>query len=271
MNGPIQEAFKTVDGTTLHLHIFRPDTHTEENAHPAIVFFFCGGWRGFDYTRLFPRSAYLASRGMVCLSAEVRVAPVHGTPAEACVIDAKSAIRYVRTNAEVLGIDPNRIAAGGGSAAGCVTACRGVVTGFEEAGEDLSISSRPDAMVLFNPRLDTVNDRGVELFGSLKKAQPLSPVHRVKSGNPPSLIMHGTADKRLDVDHMRRFEKAMQDAGNRCDLRLYEGAGHGFFNFSDGNNPWFIETLQDTDQFFVSLGYLEGTERVASFDFSTFY
>lgn len=276
---PFVQPFKTIGDTTLNLHIIKPDTPPKKNGYPAIVFFFCGGWRGFNHRALFPQSAYLASRGVMCFNAEVRVNAIHGTPAETCVIDAKSAIRYVRQNAATLNVDPNRIAASGGSAAGCVTACCGIINGYEETGEDLSISSRPDAMLLFNPRLDTIcegdsegqkwqQNRLIEIFGDSEKGRPLSPVHNVKPGNPPALIMHGTADERLEVNHMLRFQTAMHNAGNRCDLQLYEGAGHGFFHYRDGNNPWFIETMQHTDRFLASLSFIEGEEQTASFDYT---
>ena len=51
-------------------------------------------------------------------------------------------------------IDPERIAAGGGSAGGHVAAACGTLSGFDEESEDETISSRPDALVLFNPVFD---------------------------------------------------------------------------------------------------------------------
>ena len=132
-------------------------------------------------------------------------------------------------------------------------------------------------MLLFNPRLDTICEgpgqerqiqRLTEIFGDREKGRPLSPVHNVKPGNPPALIMHGTADDRLEVDHMRRFQTAMHNAENRCELELYEGAGHGFFHYRDGNNPWFYETMQAVDQFLVSLDYIQDEEQTASFNYT---
>ena len=269
MSGPFKQPFKTIGNVTLNMYLFRPDEGADRAGRPAIVFFFCGGWRGFDATKFYPQSTYLASRGMVCLNAEVRVGPEHGTTPTECVVDSKSAIRYVRAHASELGVDPDRIVAAGGSAAGHVSACCGVVEGFDEAGEDLSVGSRPDAMVLFNPALDTTDlERRVALFGGMDRARALSPVHQVKPGAPPALVMHGRADEVVDVGQAVRFEEAMAAAGNRCDLRLYDGQGHGFFNFRDGNNPMFTETLRETDRFLASLGYLDGDGCVDSFRYT---
>ena len=274
---PATHPFKTIDDVTLNLYTIKPETPPPQNGYPAVVFFFCGGWKGFNHEALYPQSAYLASRGIMCFNAEVRVNAIHGTEAEKCVVDAKSAIRYVRQHAKTFNVNPNQIASSGGSAAGCVAAACGVVPNYEEEGEDLSISSRSDAMLLFNPRLDTICEgegqerqiqRLTEIFGDREKGRPLSPVHNVKPGNPPALIMHGKADDRLEVDHMLRFQTAMHNAGNRCDLQLYDGAGHGFFHYRNGNNPWFKETMQHTDQFLVSLGYIQGDEQTASFEYT---
>ena len=63
-------------------------------------------------------------------------------------------MRWLRAHADELNIDPNRIASGGGSAGGHVGACTGTVPGQDAPDEDMAISSRPNAMVLFNPVVD---------------------------------------------------------------------------------------------------------------------
>ena len=78
---------------------------------------------------------------MVAMTAEYRIRNMHGTLTTACVADVKSAVRWVRANAVKLGVDPDRIAAGGGSAGGHVAACTGVIDGFESKDEDDKISS----------------------------------------------------------------------------------------------------------------------------------
>ena len=91
---------------------------------------------------------------MVAMAAEYRVYSRHKARVVDCVADAKSAIRWVRKNADRLGIDPDRIASGGGSAGGHLAAAVGTLEEFDEPDEDSSISSCPNAMLLFNPALD---------------------------------------------------------------------------------------------------------------------
>ena len=76
----------------------------------AIVFFFGGGWVGGTPKQFFPHCTYLASRGMVAISAEYRVKDRHGVTPLECVLDGKSAVRWVRAHASELGIDPTLIA-----------------------------------------------------------------------------------------------------------------------------------------------------------------
>ena len=149
-----QVTYKTVGDVKLALHLFEPKGHSAEKKSPAIVFFFGGGWTSGTPTQFYPHCAYFAGRGVLAAAADYRVKSRHGVTPDVCVKDAKSAVRWLRRHADELGIDPGKIAAGGGSAGGHIAACAGTVKGYEEEGEDLEISSRPDALVLFNPALD---------------------------------------------------------------------------------------------------------------------
>src|SRR5688572_13478925 len=105
--------FKQVDGVELNLYVFKPKLN-EGDRRPAIVFFFGGGWSGGSPEQFAPHCRYLASRGMVAIAADYRVAKRHSVKAVDCVRDAKSAIRWVRQHAKELGVDPDRIVAAGG-------------------------------------------------------------------------------------------------------------------------------------------------------------
>ncbi len=146
--------YKTVDNFDLMMHVFEPATRNQKQT-AAIVFFFGGGWVNGTPAQFFEHCRYLASRGMTTFSAEYRVKNRHGVTPRACVADGKSAVRWIRARASEYGLDAHRIAAGGGSAGGHVAACAGLLSGYEQEGEDLEVSSVPDALVLFNPVLDT--------------------------------------------------------------------------------------------------------------------
>ena len=164
--------YKKTDKGELSLHVFNPLNHKATDKRPCIVFFFGGGWTGGTPRQFYQQAKHFAARGMVAVSAEYRVKNVHGTTPFECVEDGKSAIRYVRQHADELGIDPNRIVASGGSAGGHVAACTGVIAGLEEEGEDVNVSSVPNAMILFNPCLDTTEKGyGLELVGVARKTE----------------------------------------------------------------------------------------------------
>ena len=153
-DGARVETYKNVGETQLSLHIFEPPASagSAKTSRPAIVFFFGGGWTSGSPAQFEQHCRHLAARGMVAIAADYRVASRHQAKPVDCVADAKSALRYVRANAARLGVDPRRIAAGGGSAGGHLTAAIATVPGFDAPGEDAKISAVPNALALFNPR-----------------------------------------------------------------------------------------------------------------------
>ena len=137
---------------------------------------------------------------MVAITADYRVSSRHQTKATACVEDGKSAVRWIRQNASKLGIDRNKVAAGGGSAGGHVAAAIATIDGFESQGEDLDISSRPDALTLFNPAIALDDIGKAFILPEEKKAtlpdrvgtnpKKLSPIiTSTKTCPPPSFFM----------------------------------------------------------------------------------
>jgi acetyl esterase/lipase/alpha-L-fucosidase len=248
--------YKTVDGVMLKLHIFNPPGHTPSDRTAAIVFFHGGGWRGGGYTHFSGQCDYLASRGMVAITVSYRTEKPHGTTPRECVKDAKSAIRWVRTHADELGIDPGRLAAGGGSAGGHMAAAAAMLKGFNEAGEDTSVSCVPNALVLLNP----VADNSSAGFGhDWVKAywEEFSPLHNIHKDAPPTLIMTGSEDTAFKVTSAKAYRDKMEELGLRCDLKIYEGQPHAFFN-KDRSLEMYYGTMLEADRFLVSLGYLSG-------------
>ncbi|NOT59313.1 MAG: alpha/beta hydrolase [Acidobacteria bacterium] len=253
--GAESHVYKTVGETKLYLHVFRPTDRKLKNL-PAIVFFFGGGWTNGNVNQFARHSEYLASRGMVAIVADYRVKSRHGVTPLECVSDAKSAMRWVRSHAKEFGIDAHRLAAGGGSAGGHLAAATAVINGYEEKGEDLKVSSRPNALALFNPALDLDFPSLEQMLGG--KRQEISPQQHVTKGAPPAIIFHGTADTTVPFKQAEAFCATMKQHGNRCELMPFEGRGHGFFNYGRGDGKDFYATLRATDEFLVSLGYLKG-------------
>lgn len=248
-----ERVYRRLEEVALTAHVFAPQARPSPRL-PAIVFFFGGGWVGGTPEQFFSQCEHLAGRGMVAVSAEYRVKARHGTTPFESVADAKAAVRWVRAQADELDIDPARVAAGGGSAGGHVAACTSLIPGYESPGEDVRISSAPDALVLFNPVVDTTAGDLAERFEG--RAAELSPLHHVRGGLPPTLIFHGTEDAVVPLAQVERFCAAMWAASNRCDLMVFPGYGHGFFNRGRNDEVPFHETLQMTDRFLVDLGWL---------------
>ena len=262
------EVYKKIGDVELNIYIFEPKGQPDGSDRSAIVFFFGGGWRQGSPKQFEPHCEYLASRGMVAMAADYRVSARHGTKALHCVADGKSAVRWIRANAERLGIDPARVAAGGGSAGGHVAACTGTIDGLDEPGEDLSISSRPDCLVLFNPAVVLApvgdqspfpKDRMAGLVSRMGiKPEKLSPYHHVSKGDPATIVFHGTGDSTVPYRTVELFAERMQEVGNTCRLVPFEGRPHGFFNYGRKGNADFKATVHAMDEFLIGNRFLEG-------------
>lgn len=267
MPGARAEIYRSAGDTDLRAWIFEPNGHSTDDARPAIVFFFGGGWNGGTPGQFKPQATYLATRGMVAIAVDYRVKSRNGTLANVAVSDAKAAIRWVRTHAGRLGIDPNRIAAGGGSAGGHLAAATATLPEHDDEGELAEVNCIPNALVLFNPVLITAPVPGQPGPGEerLKKlrsrlgAEPesMSPYHHVHPGLPPTIIFHGENDTTVPYDSAELFTEAMTAAGNRCKLVGYPNQGHGFFNPYRSDDSAYRDTIRRMDDFLVSLGWLE--------------
>jgi acetyl esterase/lipase len=259
IEGTKSETYRKVGDTELKVWIFEPAQKSAKPL-PAIVFFFGGGWSGGSPTQFEPHSRHLASRGMIAIVADYRVKTRQDAKPADCVSDAKACVRWVRANAARLGIDPERIAVGGGSAGGHLAASTATLPGLDTAKDDKSVSCLPNALVLFNPATVLTTFPGLDLKGfgaGLDKEKfgceptEISPIHHVKKGTPPTIIFHGKADTTVPYSTVEKFTEVMKAAGNRCELIGYEGQPHSFFNKSK-----YAETLAAADDFLVSLGYL---------------
>ncbi|MEM6280019.1 MAG: alpha/beta hydrolase [Verrucomicrobiota bacterium] len=262
IDGADEHIYKKIDEVELKLWAFSPEEDSD-NARPAMLFFFGGGWRSGSPIQFVPHSQYLSKRGMVGIVVDYRVASRHQTKAKACVEDARDAVRFLRKHASELGVDPDKILVGGGSAGGHIAACLGVIAEDPE--------SKPVAMALFNPACVLAPYEGAFEELAMKEKElsermgvpvkDLSPIHHVSDSSVPAVIFHGTEDKTVPYVTAAKFAEVMKAAGVKCVLHSYEGEGHGFFNANrqtkEGSDPVFPKTLEQLDAFLVELGVLE--------------
>lgn len=254
--------YKTVGDRKLELHIFEPAGFKAADRRPCFVAIHGGGWVGGEPGRFYPFAAHFAKLGCVGVSVEYRLiakgkGESNGNTVYDCVKDGRSAIRYLRQHAAEFGIDPQKIIVSGGSAGGHVAAGTALCAGIDAAGDDLKVSSVPNALVLYFPVIDT----STEGYGNAKcgeKWQELSPLHRVKPGLPPTLVLHGTADTVCPFKGAQAFAEAMHQAGNRCELIPHEGGKHGYLL---AGPEVFGQAMQQTEDFLKSLKLLDSAAK----------
>lgn len=253
--------FKQTSKGALKLHFFFPEGFKKNDGkkRPAIVFFFGGGWSGGSPSQFYPFCKHLASKGMVAVSAQYRTKKSHGVIPKECIKDGKSAIRWVRAHAKEYGIDPNMLAAGGGSAGGHVAAATGTKTDFEEESEDKSISSWPNLFVLCNPVVDN-SSKGYGYDRVKDYWQKFSPLHNITKESPASIFFLGSTDKLIPVSTGEQWRDKIKEQGKKSELHVWEGAGHGFFNYKgkeEGGGKYFKGIIEKLDAFLKDHSYIK--------------
>lgn len=246
--------YKKLPDRDLRLYVLTPEGWAASDHRPAIVLYHGGGWSKGTPAVLNDQAAHCATLGLVAILVEYRLLTDPSEMPAVCIRDAKSALRWVRAHATALGVDPDRIAAGGGSAGGHLAASTALLPGHDDPADDLAISCRPQALVLLNPVVDNgpggwAHDRVKERY------REFSPAHNIRPSAPPTLILSGYADTTARPEFLETFAVALRTAGARCDLRLYEGGEHGFYRKTDHDGRFFAPTLAEITAFFRSLGW----------------
>ncbi len=248
-----QVVYKTVGDRELLLDIFEPEGWTKNDKRTCFVSYHGGGWTSGSPRSMYAFTDHCAKLGMVAVSVQYRLyKPDTPVTVFECVKDARAALRYVRAHAEELGIDLAKVVANGASAGGHLAAATALFDGVDHADEDTAVSSRPDALVLFSPVIDT----SVEGYGQAKigeRWKELSPAHQVRTGLPPTLLFHGDGDTTTPILGARVFAEAMKKAGNRIELVSPPGAIHTYM-FKD--EALYAQTLEKMEAFLAELGWV---------------
>lgn len=217
---------KEVDSIKLFIETYYPTHFNSEKTYPAMVFFFGGGWVSGNRTQFLQQAKDLSQEGIICFLADYRIKSKHlSTPFES-LKDAKSVMRFIRKNTSELSVNPNQIIGSGGSAGAQLAAVTALAEGYNEAGEDLAVSPKPNALVLFNPVIDNgPGGFGYNLIG--EDYLFFSPLHNIKKGAPPTIIFLGTQDQYISIETIKYYATVMEKVNSLCVLKIYEGQNTG--------------------------------------------
>ncbi|MEI8245151.1 MAG: alpha/beta hydrolase [Lentisphaerota bacterium] len=219
------------------LVFFKPSVHgTMKKARPCILI--CsGGCYSFRAEHEGPPFAhFFGLHGIFSGVIHYRVSPNrHPAP----FADAARAVRYVRANAEKLGVDPDRIGLMGFSAGGHLAATVGIQPNlWLDPGDDLAntVSARPDRIILGYPVVSAIRDYHsssfVNLLGEEKSVddtvrRQFSHELHVTKDSPPAFIFHTANDSSVPVQNSLRLAEAYAAAGVSCELHVFKDGPHG--------------------------------------------
>jgi acetyl esterase/lipase len=217
---------------------------------PAFVWIHGGGWiKGTkSEARAVEICTSLAEAGFVAVSIDYRLGDA-AWPQN--LLDCKNAVRFLRAKAGEYGIDPNRIAVGGGSAGGHLALMVAYTTGQPDLEPtqpypDFSSSvrcvlnmygitnilTRVKTDAKGQPTSETVIGSALRVFSVNDTSDPLlkigSPVTHITPASPPTLILHGRADATVDYLQAEELARVLQQNKVPHQLHLIDGIGHTF-------------------------------------------
>ncbi len=214
----------------LQLDAFVPTT---EGNHPAILVVHGGSWRSGNRMQLRTYATMLASMGHSCFCIDYRLAPDYKFPAQ--IEDCRSAVKWIRANADEYKVDSDRIGAIGYSAGGHLVSLL-ATTGEAPSELNGNVDTRIQAAAAGGAPTDfrTFDDNGkwaeYWMGGDLdtvpEKFHQASSVAFVDANDPPVFFFNGTADDLVSVKWSKDCHDALKQVGVRTEIHLVEGAGH---------------------------------------------
>jgi acetyl esterase len=247
--------YKTSGGKERQMEVYFPPNHDPAKAKvPGLILFHGGAWTGGTLDQFRYACAYFASRGLVCATVEYQMLakgaanrPQGHSKKRVCVTDAKSSIRWFKQHAGELGIDPDRIITGGGSAGGHISALATMNPGLNDPADVKDVNTKVVAYLWFNPAFAAgdVMDSEIDVLQHLQ------------ADLPPAIVFFGDQDhwkKGWDTAHAKWLSLGTAT----IDLRIAPGQGHSFFN----KEPWRTVSLIEADKFLVHHGLLTGEPKL---------
>ena len=229
------------DNRALRMNVIRKSSC---GPRPLIVWITGGAWRQVSKNVHVPELVYLVEAGFTVAAVEYRSSQDAPFPAQ--LEDVKSAIRYLRANAQRWCVDPARVGVMGESAGGYLAAFAGTAGETREfdVGNDPEQSSAVQAVcdwygpadleALGGPSSPASPESllvGCDPASDPEKARRASPVAYVTEKAPPFLILHGTDDALVPFSQSERLYSALTSRGCDATLVALAGAGHGDTRF----------------------------------------
>ncbi len=258
--------YKRIQGYDLEVDVFVEEGGSGKELHPAIAFFHGGGWSSGDPSEFHEACTRYAGKGFVTLSFQYRLSvnvdgtiPHPGITLVECVRDARSAMRWIRENAEELHVDPERVVACGQSAGGQLALSTVLMGHINEPADNLAVSPVPDALILYSSNVNTLEAWADRLMGERREEiWSVSPHHNLKPGLPPAIEFHGEEDCMVPIWVVRHFLSKAESMGNRIEFVPYRGRSHYLGDGDDRYGRYYDEgVLERTDRFLIEHGFME--------------
>ncbi|CAN5390557.1 N/A [soil metagenome] len=219
--------------------LYLPANRAPKERSPAVLLIHGGGWTTGDKAeeREVNIATNLVKAGYVVMSINYVLSTNGQVTWPQNVYDCKTAVRWLRKNADRLQIDADHIGVIGGSAGGHLAAFLAVTKPehkFDPDGPYGEYSCRVQCAVdLYGPVEFMSYKPNLPMFGKSRDAAPelykaASPINYATKDLPPILILHGTADKSVSIDQSKAFAKALEKAGAPHKFEIVEGAPHTF-------------------------------------------
>jgi len=226
------QSFSAEDGTSLDLEIYRPTT---TGLHPSIIAIYGGGWQSGEPEHNARFHAYMAHQGYTVVAIDYRHAPHYRFPTQ--LQDVQTALQWVSQNAADYEIDTTRIALLGWSAGAHLALLAAYQTDVIPLRAVVSYYGPTNLTAGYQdpPIPDPIDTRAIlEAFlgGSAtqlpRQYELASPLHYVKLGLPPSLLIYGSRDHLVKPVFGQQLYDLLRDTENTAVLISLPWAEHSF-------------------------------------------
>ena len=226
--------------------------------YPLIIYIQGSAWMKQDRYKALALLSRYVRKGYAVASVEYRESACAQWPCQ--LIDVKSAIRYMKANADIYGIDKNRTAVVGNSSGGHLSLMTALTMGMEEFDDDVcpeedsnviccvdfygpsnltNINAAPRAAFYATvPPRNSAEELllgGIDVLKEPEPAMKASPINYVTAEKelPPFLIMHGDEDGLVPFDQSVQMYETLKAAGKDVEFYKVLGAGHGMEFYSE--------------------------------------